>query len=146
MDKTVEWQTLMSTGEGLLEELKKPTFRYWFHTLEYEVKRSLDRFIGHVLRKICWTGVNDAGKLVVACPQFGDSGSCIHISSKEFRAFAWILKDTEQSATFACLLDKYVFYRSSGARRMSKHTRSAVAEPSSCPGHIGLPVPMARSR
>jgi hypothetical protein len=103
MDKTADWQTLMSTGEGIIEELKKPTFRDWFHQLDFDVKRALDRFVSHVLRKICWTRVNDAGKLVLACPQFGDSGSCTHVSSRDFRALAWILKDTERSATFACL-------------------------------------------
>jgi hypothetical protein len=95
-DSDIDWR-------GTLEELKKPTFRDWFHILEFDVKRALDHFVGHVLRKICWIGVNDAGKLVVACPQFDDSGSCIHVSSKDSRAFTWILKDTERSATFACL-------------------------------------------
>jgi hypothetical protein len=103
MDKSVKWQDLMSTGEGLLNELKKPTFRDWFHTLNSDTKRALDRFVGHVLRKICWTGVNRADKLVVACPQFDDSSSCVHISSKDSRALTWILKHTERSATFARL-------------------------------------------
>jgi hypothetical protein len=103
MDKTADWQTLMSTGQGVIEELKKPTFRDWFHQLDFDVKRALDRFVGHVLRKICWTGVNDADNLVVACPQFDDSSSCVHISSKDSRVLTWILKDTERSATFACL-------------------------------------------
>ncbi|KAI4854284.1 hypothetical protein E4T44_00277 [Aureobasidium sp. EXF-8845] len=96
MDLTADWQTLMSTGQGVIEELKKPTFRDWFHTLDFVVKHALDRIVGHVLRKICWTGVNDAGKLVVACPQIGDSGSCIHVSSDGSRALAWILEDTER--------------------------------------------------
>jgi hypothetical protein len=103
MEKTVEWQTLMSTGEGLLEELKKPTFRDWFIMLNFNVQHAFNGFIRHILRKICWTGVNDAGKLVVACPQHGNLDACIHLSLKSSRAFTWLLKDTERSATFACL-------------------------------------------
>jgi hypothetical protein len=43
MDKSVKWQDLMSTGEGLLNELKKPTFRDWFHTLNSNTKRAPSR-------------------------------------------------------------------------------------------------------
>jgi hypothetical protein len=101
MEKTPEWQTLPSIG--VLEELKKPTFRDWFETLELDVQRALTRFVDHTLHKICWTGVNNAGELVVACPQYGNAGACIHVPLEDSRAFTWILKDTEKSATFACL-------------------------------------------
>jgi hypothetical protein len=69
---------------------------------EFDVQHALNRIVGHVLRIIHWSGVNKAGKLVVACPQPGSSGACIHVPSKDSQAFAWILKDTERSATFTC--------------------------------------------
>jgi len=107
MEKTPEWQTLVSIGT--LGKLKEPTFRDWFNTLEVDVQRALYRFIGHTLHKLCWTGVNSARKLVVACPQYGNSGGCIHVPLKESGAFTWILKDTEKSATFACLTNMCFF-------------------------------------
>jgi hypothetical protein len=107
MEKTPEWQTLLSAG--VLLELKEHTFRDWFKTLELDVQRALARFVDHTLHKICWTGVNNAGKLVVACPQFGDAGACIHVPLKCSQAFAWILKDNEGSATFACLTNTCFF-------------------------------------
>lgn len=103
MGKTVEWQALISTGDGLLMELKKPTFRAWVSTLKNNEQHALDRIVGHVLRKICWTGINDSAKLVVSCTTFDDSDGCVHIPMKDRRAFACILTDTERSATFACL-------------------------------------------
>jgi hypothetical protein len=98
-----EWNTLLTTGEGLLEELRKPQFYKWALELDPTVQRDLVLFLNHTLRKICWTGINAAGKLVVACPQLGDSGACIHVPLENHRALTWILKDTERSATFACL-------------------------------------------
>jgi hypothetical protein len=103
MEKPLEWQTLMSTGEGLFLELRKPTFRAWVETLDINAQHALSRSVSHILHKICWAGVNDAGKLVVACPQHGNSDACIHVPLTHTRALAWLLKDTERSATFACL-------------------------------------------
>jgi hypothetical protein len=103
MEKTPEWQTLISTSGGLFEELKKPTFRDWFNVLASDAQHASNRSIGHVLDMIHWTGVDDDGKLVMACPQYGDSGACIRVPLKASRAFSWILKDTERTATFACL-------------------------------------------
>jgi hypothetical protein len=73
------------------------------------VQRALTRFVDHTLHKICWTGVNNAGKLVVACPQYGNAGACIHVPLKDSRAFAWILMDNARSATFACLTNMCFF-------------------------------------
>jgi hypothetical protein len=103
LDKPAGWDTLLSTDGGLLEALKKPTFRDWVKRLDPDAQHALNSFVNQILRKICWTGINATGKLVVACPQFGDSGSCIHLPLKTSRALTWILKDTERSATFACL-------------------------------------------
>ena len=101
MERTPEWQALLSIG--IIEELKKPTFRDWYKKLEMDVQSALTHSIGHVLHNICWTGVNNASKLVVACPQYGNSGACIHVPRKDARAVTWLFKDTERSATFACL-------------------------------------------
>lgn len=103
IEKPKHWKTLLSTGEGLFEELKKPQFRDWAKNLDHDLQDALRLFLEYVLHKVCWTGVNSAGSLVVACPQFGDSGSCVHIPCRESRALTWIFKDTERSATFACL-------------------------------------------
>lgn len=103
MEKSDEWRSLMTTGEGVLQELKKPTFPAWYGTLPLNEQSVLNRYIRRVLQVISWTGVNNAGKIVVSCPAFGDSDGCIHISGKGSRPFSCILKDTERSATFACL-------------------------------------------
>lgn len=103
MDKPVEGQALLSIGDGLLKELKKPNFRAWVDALQNSEQHALRHYSRHVLGQICWTGVNDAADLVVSCPAFDNSDGCIHVPMKESRALACILKDTERSATFACL-------------------------------------------
>jgi hypothetical protein len=103
LEGTPVWQTVMSIGDGLVAELKKSTFRDWFNMLDSVAQNAFGEIVSDVLYHIRWTGVNDDGKLVMACPQFGDSDACIHVPLKYCRAFAWILKDTERTATFACL-------------------------------------------
>ena len=97
------WHTLMSTNEGVLRALRQPNFRGWCDNLELDARLALEQVVVSVLQRIGHTGVNDDDALVVACPQRDDSGSCIHFSPRTFRALTWILKDTERSATFACL-------------------------------------------
>lgn len=103
MDKPIGWQTLMLTDGGLLEALKKPTFREWARKLERDLQHALRIFIDYILQKIRWTGVHDDGGLVLACPQFGNSGASMHVPLKDSRVFTWFLKDTDRCATFACL-------------------------------------------
>jgi hypothetical protein len=107
IDGLPEWQTLMSTGEGLLEELKKSTFRDWFSMLDYTAQRALGELIHDVLCLIHWTGVNDDCRLVIACPQYGDSTACIHLPLKKFFSLCMDSQGHRANRNF-CLLDKHV--------------------------------------
>lgn len=103
MEKPLEWPSLASKDEGILKEMKKPTFRAWVSSLTSEQQRAVGKCVRHVLRKLCWTGVNHKAKLVLSCPSPEHADGCIHTSLKESHALASILRDSEQSATFACL-------------------------------------------
>ncbi|KAG9514611.1 hypothetical protein KCV07_g7967, partial [Aureobasidium melanogenum] len=103
MDKIAKWKSLSLTGEGVMKEMKKPTFRAWFDGLNDKQQRTLYQSIRYVLRQICWTGVNSASDLVVSCPMLDNANACVHVSMEDSRALRSILKDTERSATFACL-------------------------------------------
>jgi hypothetical protein len=98
--KSSDWRHLTSI---VIKELKKPTFRAWFDILSIDKQEALGRDIRYVLRRICWTGINSATNLVVSCPMQSMTNACIHIPLKKSRGLASILKDTEGSATFACL-------------------------------------------
>jgi hypothetical protein len=102
IENPLTWQTLISTATngGLIEALKRPSLRGWAKALERDLQHALRLSIEYTLHKISWTGLNDAGELVVACTQYGNSDACIHVDRT---GLAFILKDTEHSATFACL-------------------------------------------
>lgn len=106
MEKPVEWPALSSNGSGILSEMKKSTFRSWVASLSSEEQHAVSHCVRYVLRKLCWTGVNDKGKLVMSCPSFEQSDGCVHVSLRDNHALAGILKDTEYSATFVCLTTK----------------------------------------
>jgi len=106
MEKPAEWPTLNSTGSGILSEMRKSTFRSWVASLSSKEQHAVSHCVRYVLRKICWTGVNDRIRLVVSCPSFEQSDGCVHVPLRENHALAGILRDTEDSATFVCLTTK----------------------------------------
>lgn len=101
--KVVGWQALVSNGEGILKELKNPQFRTWVAQLSENEQSTLSECLSYVLGKMQWTGISAASDLVLSCPAIRHWSGCVHVRESEPRVFSSILKDTEGSATFACL-------------------------------------------
>jgi ankyrin repeat protein len=85
------------------EKLRDPTFRNWhLHDLNKSDRKAFNTIMDYVVKKICWTGVNRQGRLVVACPSRFEAYGCIRMPLEQNLLLASILKDSEQCATFAC--------------------------------------------
>ncbi|KAH0363923.1 hypothetical protein KCU65_g7103, partial [Aureobasidium melanogenum] len=105
--KPDEWDQLLSHGDGIVEELSRPTFRRWYEALQKAQREAAIQILEYVLSQICLTGFNNTGELVVACPTYGDANSCLHVRYEK-NIWTTILKDSEDCATFACFTAKCI--------------------------------------
>lgn len=97
------WQHLLTIGNGIVEELRRTTFRAWFNQLPPDDQMAVILIAQHVLKRICWTGIDHKEHLVVACPSSLDAKGCVRIPCKDKLVWVNILKDSDICATFACL-------------------------------------------
>lgn len=128
-----EWRHLLSIG--IVEEFRKPTFRTWLDGLADERRKAVISIASYVLRKICWTGVNNQEQLVVACPTPEDDGGCIHIPCKDNQVWANILRDSPNCATFACLTWKCIetdHHKCRNIQRPEWHNKTSLLITSVC--------------
>jgi hypothetical protein len=100
--KPDKWEQLHLVHK-VVEKLRDPEFGDWYRDILPESERNaLKTIVDYVVKKICWTGVNRQGRLVVACPSVGDAYGCIHMPLEQNLMLASILKDSDRCATFAC--------------------------------------------